>query len=153
MIALRSLLAPASVVGGVAVIFGCGWYVGSGIANKKHTEGRLVEMAAHSEALLVARGKEQALQSQADQIKRMSDEKITLLTTRVNGLVSELRNRPERPTNTVPADPGTEPTKCTGAGLYRDDAEFLVRFAQDADITQQALTQCRDAYNSLINKE
>lgn len=134
---------------GAVGLFGGGWYVGNGMAEKKHTEARVVELAEHNAELNAARAKEQALQAGADQIKRKSDAKITTLNRRVNSLLGELRNRPERPASGVPENPGSELAGCTGAQLYRPDSEFLVRLAQDADTTREALNQCREAYEAL----
>lgn len=149
MIALRSLIGPALIVGGCVAVFGAGLYFGNGMAEKRHQAALIVQQQAHAQALIEARAKEQGLQAQADQIKRNSDEKIALLNRRVSGLVSELRNRPERPASGVPESPGAEPARCTGAGLYRDDSEFLIRLAQDADATREALNQCKQAYEAL----
>jgi hypothetical protein len=69
---------------------------------------------------------------------------------RLRADVASLRARPARPGpitgggNPVAPPPGT-PALCTGAGLFRDDAEFLVRFA---DTAQQVRNQ-RDEYGRL----
>lgn len=149
MIALRSLVAPALIVGASVAIFGGGWYVGKGMTEKRHQALIIKQQKEHAAALNEARQKEQALQASADQIKRQADEKISVLNRRVDGLVSELRNRPERPASRVSDNPSVEPAKCTGQGLYRDDAEFLIRLAQDADATREALSQCKQAYEAL----
>lgn len=149
MIALSALIGPALIVGGCVSLFGGGWYVGNNMAEKRYQTIAIERQEAHAVALSAARKKEQTLQANADQIKRNSDEKITVLSRRVDTLVSKLRNRPERPASGVPERSGTDSDRCTGAGLYRDDAEFLVRLARDADTTREALNQCKAAYEAL----
>ena len=145
MISLRAGIAIAS---GVA-LFGAGWYAASIVAENRYQDVIIEQQEAHALALSEARKKEQDLQTNVDQIKRLADEKITVLNRRVNNLIGELRNRPERPASGVPESTSAEPAKCTGQGLYRDDAEFLVRLAQDADATREALSQCKAAYEAL----
>ena len=68
-------------------------------------------------------------------------------------LADSLRHRPERPAGgadlprAAAAAPG--PAACTGADLYRDDAQFLVRLAADADQLRAAVGHCRAAYDAV----
>lgn len=107
--------------------------------------------AAARKAEKDARDREQQLQAQADQ--RLKDAQIenSRLNDRVRDLALSLRNRAARPApgSELPQAPGVESAKCTGSGLYRDDAEFLVGLARDADQTRNALNQCVEQYNSL----
>lgn len=68
-------------------------------------------------------------------------------------LADILRHRPERPAGGADmsgaATAGTGPAACTGAGLYRDDAEVLVRIAADADRLRAAVEHCSAAYDAV----
>jgi hypothetical protein len=68
-------------------------------------------------------------------------------------LADSLRDRPERPSGGADlpdrAAAGSEPAACTGAGLYRDDAAFLVRLAADADQLRAAVGHCQAAYDAV----
>lgn len=148
MIYWRSLIGPGLVLLAVAALFGSGWYVGSSIAEKRHLEAQNDAFAAYNEALTKAREKELQTQAAVDQLRRESDAKIKNLNTRVRVLNDSLRNRPDRPADSLPAGSGIEFAGCTGAGLYQRDAEFLVRLAADAAITAEALNQCQAAYSA-----
>lgn len=66
-----------------------------------------------------------------------------------------LRNRPQRPADmsssaaAVAADQGGP--QCTGAGLFRPDAEFLAGQAARADETRIALKECYAWHDSVLN--
>jgi hypothetical protein len=48
--------------------------------------------------------------------------------SKLQSVIDGLRNRPVRPATVASTQPS-----CTGAGLYRDDSEFLARLASEAD--------------------
>jgi hypothetical protein len=96
--------------------------------------------AAQYEAEAQANAKEnfRRIQRQAD-VDRTKDAQILASNRRADALASELRNRPARParpasdakadTASAGSADSAHPTACTGAGLYRDDADFLGWFA------------------------
>lgn len=98
-----------------------------------------------------ARDRETQLQAEADRLLRESKIENDRLIARNRDLALSLRNRETRPPAGVPVPQGAgaNPSRCTGQGLYRDDAEFLVGLARDADQTRNALTQCVRAYEAL----
>jgi len=49
----------------------------------------------------------------------------------------------------LPSSSGTRPTSCSGKELYREDGEFLVRVAREADELRSALKQCYTQYEAL----
>lgn len=63
--------------------------------------------------------------SQADFVKAFA---VADVSNKLQSTINSLRNRTVRPATVASAQPA-----CTGAGLYRDDAEFLARLASDAD--------------------
>lgn len=87
------------------------------------------------------------LQAQVDEDRRKHAQEDQARDLRLTVALGELRKRPERPSGpgrpSDPPAPGSGPAPvCTGAGLYRDDAEFLVRFADRA----QQIRDQRDEY-------
>jgi hypothetical protein len=149
LIALRSLITTSIAITACVALFVYGHYVGSSIADKRCQEAQMIEFKEQNQAIADAREKEQLLQDKANQAKRETDEKIASLNNRVITLSSELRKRPARPKDGVPETTGINFTGCTAAGLYRDDAEFLVGVSRDAQLTLEAFNQCKAAYDAL----
>lgn len=70
------------------------------------------------------------LQAKADKKLEERDAKLKSINTRLDSALSELRNRPYRPSD-IATNPGPVQA-CTARGLYREDAEFLDREAARA---------------------
>lgn len=89
------------------------------------------------------------LQDQADNTRRTKDAQIARITADRDAALDGLRNRPSRPGGAdLPAPASAGPTgSCTGAQLYREDSEFLVREAERADRLRANLAQCQAAYD------
>ncbi len=83
--------------------------------------------------------------------QKASNDKIAVLNNNLHAALNSLRDRPERPTDAsssgLPA-PAAAQSSCTGASLYRPDAEFLVREATRADQLRVDLESCQAQYNS-----
>lgn len=95
---------------------------------------RAASEAKAREAELENRQVEQSWQTFANQNGAQKDAEIKAQRDRADALVSELRSRPPRPIATGSNLP-TSPAACTsatGAGLYREDGEFLIREAASA---------------------
>lgn len=73
----------------------------------------------------------QDLAANKEQADKEKDEALKRNTATYTALVNSLRNRQSRPNN-LPSNPEVGST-CTGAQLYREDAEFLAREAARAD--------------------
>lgn len=87
------------------------------------------QLIEQSEAIAIQHTKDLADQkASADKEK---DEAIKRNTASYQSLINSLRNRTQRPSN-LPSNPSAEQT-CTGAQLYREDAEFLAGEAARAD--------------------
>lgn len=120
----------------------------------KWDEQRIKYAAAAVQANLQARAREQALQFAADKIRQEKTREIRHLSAARDAALRELRHRNERPAvgshAAATADPaGAGPAaSCTGAQLYRPDAEFLVWEAARADEVRAHLSECRAAYES-----
>jgi hypothetical protein len=115
---------------------------------------RIQQQEAHNQALRESIEKQQALQLGADQLRQEKDRETRELAARNTALVNSLRSRPERPTaaaGTVPDTAESSGTRaaCTGAGLSRQDAEFLAGEAARGDEARLALKQCYAQYEAV----
>lgn len=90
------------------------------------------------------------LQANADKTTGAKNAQINRLNADLSGALERLRERPERDSATgLPGDPsiGAGPG-CTGASVFKQDAEFLVREADRADRLLADLAQCQAAYGA-----
>jgi hypothetical protein len=142
----------------VAAAGGAGLYQGHelGVAEvqQKWDKERAAQLAEHAAAQAAAREKEQELQASADLLRKDKDREIRDLNARTAALTNSLRDRPSRPTaetSTVSstASAGCAPSSCTGAGLSREDAEFLAGEATRADELRASLKQCYAQYQAI----
>ena len=114
------------------------------------TAEKLIQTRANVDALLTAQAKQTAMEAAVTKIQKAHKHETTRITTEHRKLVDSLRNRPTERANSGGVPQGsTSGVGCTGAGLSRPDADFLVGFASDAARTQAALNTCVKAYNSL----
>jgi hypothetical protein len=109
--------------------------------------------AEHAENQRIAREKERAMQVSADKLREEKDREIRDLNARAASLTDSLRKRPERAASgsAVPGATGLGPTStsCTGAGLSREDAQFLAGEATRADELRAAFKQCLAQYEAV----
>jgi hypothetical protein len=142
----------------VAAAGGAGLYKGHDLGmaevQQKWDKERAAQEAEHAAAQAAAREKEQELQANADQLRKEKDREIRDLNARAAALTNSLRDRPTRPTAEASALPSTAsagcaPASCTGAGLSREDAEFLAREAARADELRSSLRQCLAQYQAI----
>jgi hypothetical protein len=82
-------------------------------------------------------------QSAADQIRKEKDDKIASINSQLVNAISELRKRPSRAQGAGNGSCGT------GATLFADDAELLIREAARADKIRAGLSACYEQYDSL----
>lgn len=117
-----------------------------------------------SKSDLVAYKAEIALANSKAQSRISSDFQTTLLErenslqnlrNERDSLLVSLRNRTSRSKPPAISSTGsnaaetTGPTGCSPQQLYREDAEFLARFAADAETIRQELISTRRAYESI----
>jgi hypothetical protein len=142
----------------VAAAGGAGLYKGHDLGmaevQQKWDKERAAQEAEYAAAQAAAREKEQELQANADQLRKEKDREIRDLNARAAALTNSLRDRPTRPTTEASALPSTAsagcaPASCTGAGLSREDAEFLAREAARADELRSSLRQCLAQYQAI----
>ena len=104
---------------------------------KKHSDYVAEQLKINTKAKDEARQREQDLQAQADKDRHESQTRINRLRAERDAALAKLRDRPQRPASAngivlpSPAGSGPKAQHCTGADLYRDDAEFLVGVAAD----------------------
>lgn len=98
------------------------------------------QKSKNADAAKEARTKEQELQAAADTFRKDAYVQINRLQRERDAALDSLRDRPSRPAGgangtglSAPTGPGAEAKGCTGAQLYRPDAEFLVGVASDYD--------------------
>lgn len=107
------------------------------------------QLAAYAKAQEEARAKEQELQANADQLRREKDAEIRNINARATALSNSLQQRQTREAGSLSSSSGTRPSGCTGKDLYREDGEFLIGIAREADELRSALKQCYSQYEAL----
>lgn len=87
----------------------------------------------------------------AAQIVKDKDNEIQAIDAERDAAIAELRNRPRRPAPGTAQSPanGEAASGCTGARLFGDDAEFLIREAARADTIRVALNACYAQYDMI----
>lgn len=96
---------------------------------------------------------ELSMQDKLQELQRKKDEQIRSISKRYDAIIAGLRDRKERASSSEQG--GSDPSAnaetacgCTGEGLYREDAEFLVGEAARAELIKQELLTCYKAYDS-----
>jgi len=98
------------------------------------------------------RAREQAHAATLQAITQKAADEKTRLAADLQRALDSLRNRPERPASGGDVPTGAaDPVACTGAGLYRPDAEFLVREAARADSIRLQLAACQAAFDAAVD--
>lgn len=101
------------------------------------------------QATTEARKREAELQTSADTIRKDKDNAIQNLRVAYAADLERLRQRPDRPSTTdlpTPASDGSPQAGCTGAQLYRPDAEFSLGEAVRAETIRTELKACYAQY-------
>jgi hypothetical protein len=133
------------------VVFGLviGWQVNGWRLNTKLEALEANYARQYAAAQQKAREAEQSMQAAADKLRRDKDAQINSLNSRVRTLTAQLQSRPQRPsTSSITPDArlGLTAKGCSGAELYREDGEFLVREAARADTIRESYKQCTAQY-------
>ena len=149
------ILAFVLAVGAAA---GGGYYqgnqAGKAVIQQAWDKEKAEQYAAYAKGQEEARQREQALQANADKLRKEKDVEIKNVTARATALANSLRERPSRPAegSAVSSTAGVGSGGCTGKELYREDGEFLVRIAKEADELRAALKQCYNQYEAIRGK-
>jgi len=150
---------PWMILGAVLAIgaaAGGGYYKGNAAGKAEIQQAwdneKTAQYAQYAKALEEAVEKQQQLQMGADKLRQEKDREIRDIAARNTALSNSLRDRqsrPATPAGAVPSTPSVGPSACTGKDLYREDGEFLVRLAREADELRVALKQCYQQYESV----
>jgi Protein of unknown function (DUF2514) len=149
------ILAFVLAVGAAA---GGGYYKGNSAGKsevqQQWDKEKADQYAAYAKGQEEARQREQALQANADKLRREKDAEIRNINARAAALTNSLRDRQTRPTeaSAVSSASGARPTGCSGKELYREDGAFLVGLAAEADGLKAALDQCYRQYDAARQK-
>ena len=92
------------------------------------------------------RQREQALQANADKLRKDKDAQINRVTNSLNDALVRLQQRQSRSEAT---DSTRTCSAADGTQLSREDAEFLTRLAAEADTAVTNLNTCVKQYRSL----
>ena len=114
----------------VAVTLFCGGFV-SGCQHQQSSQEKVI------------REKEHQYQANADQIRIEKDAQIKAINNQLVDAISELRKRTSRTDKTTNGQGGT------GATLFAEDAEFLIREAARADQIRTGLEACYKQYDAI----
>lgn len=110
---------------------------------------RITQTVALQKAEAANRAKEQQWQDSANQTTKAKDEALLNINARLDDALGKLRDRPRRPASgPVPAS-SCDGKGASGAGIFSQDAEFLVREAARADQLRAALGACYSQYDAL----
>ena len=146
------ILGAVLAVGAAAV---GGYHTGkdSGMAEVQQAwdKEKTAQYAQYAKAMEESVEAQQQLQMGADKLRQEKDREIRDITARNTALANSLRDRQSRPapnTSAVPSTASVGPSACTGKDLYREDGEFLVRVAREADELRAALKQCYAQYDA-----
>ena len=146
------LILAAVVAIGVAA--GGGYYQGNSAGKaevqQQWDKEKAEQYAQYAKAMEESVEKQQQLQMGADKLRQEKDREIRDIAARNTALANSLRDRQTRSTQTgsVPSTTGVGQSACTGKELYREDGEFLVRLAREADELRVALKQCYAQYEA-----
>ena len=148
---------PYIVAGGVLAVvcaYGVGHWQGDEAGQAKvqakwdQERAKLAEEYAAN--VTAMREKEQAMQGNADKLRQEKDREIREINAKSIALANSLRERPNRTEGSgVSQTPGAGQSGCTGKELYKQDGEFLIGIAREADELRVALKQCYSQYDAL----
>ena len=149
---------PWMILGAVLAIgaaAGGGYYKGNSAGKAEVQQAwdneKTAQYAQYAKAMEESVEKQQQLQMGADKLRQEKDREIRDITARNTALANSLRDRQSRPTTPAGAvsnSSGAGQSACTGKQLYREDGEFLVGVAREADELRAALKQCYAQYDA-----
>ena len=151
---IRPLAAPIAIsilaVGGAWYAHISGVRSGTQATQAKWDKAKLATLEAQGEQILLAQIREGELTSQMDQLKKANRNEKARIAADHAALVDSLRDRPEARASAGGVPEGaTAGVGCTGAGLSRLDAQFLIGLAADAAELQAGFSTCKAALDSL----
>lgn len=143
------LAALAAVVFSVAT-FAVGYDYGRRTTKLAWEEERAVLAQRVLDAVQQAREKEAKLVLEMEAQRREYEKKVRSISSQLDSILAGVRERPDRPDGTTVSETTTANCVCTGAQLARRDAEFLARYAADAERLAEAYNTCKAAYDATV---
>jgi flagellar biosynthesis GTPase FlhF len=143
-------IAAVGIFGGVS--YYQGYESGQKAVQQSWDKEKAQQYAQYAKGQEESRKREQELQSTANKLRQEKDREIREIAARNAALANSLRDRQSRPAanaSAVPSAASVGPSACTGKELYREDGEFLVRLAGEADEVRAALKQCYAQYQAI----
>lgn len=140
-------LAIAAVIAGILAF---AYHLGGLNVQHKWDVERIAQEAARAELEMKSRQREQALVTLMEINRKEKAREVKNILDQHDALVRGLLSRPDRPAGdaTSVAPVGQAPAGCTGAELYRPDAEFSAGEAARADQLRVELKTCYSAYDN-----
>lgn len=137
------------VIGGIlALVIICGAYFKGYYKGKSLVQAEWDKVVA--EQTLKSVSVERSMQQKVDSVVEEKNREIARIKRSHAALVAGLQHRTQRPESELPASTET-PQNCSGAGLYREDGEFLAGEASRADQYALELLSCYKAYDEVFN--
>lgn len=93
---------------------------------------------------------ERYMQQKVDSVVEEKNREIARIKRSHAAVVAGLQHRTQRPESELPTSSETS-QNCSGAGLYREDGEFLAGEAARADQYALELLSCYKAYDEVFN--
>lgn len=118
------------------------------------TTEKLAIADAINQELIRTRAREKTLQDLANRLRREKRNELDQMAANYAADLERMRNRTD-----VRAGPGGVPTGaspgvgCTGAGLARPDAQFLVWFAAESAKLRAAYDECKVKYEAVTKEQ
>ena len=123
-------------LGGIVAVCALMWYMGYSFEASRFERYKAQQITQIQKI-------EHEQQAAADQIRKQKDAQIEAINNQLANAISELRKRPSRPAEANLGSCGT------GATLYAEDGEFLVREAARADKIRAGLEACYKQYDAI----
>ena len=123
-------------LGGLVILSASMWYMGYSFEASRFAQYR-------ADQVLQVQKIEHEQQAATDQIRKQKDAQIEAINNQLVNAISELRKRPSRPAEANLGSCGT------GATLYAEDGEFLIREAARADKIRSGLEACYKQYDAI----
>lgn len=116
-----------------------------------HSKAISDQQIARADAESAARAKENGWTTYVAALTKVKNDEIKNDAVRFQSVIDGLRSRPDRPATGTGGMPKTaaDGKIGTGAGLYREDGEFLAREAARANAIRSALAVCYKQYDAI----
>jgi hypothetical protein len=126
--------------------FAVGYDYGRRITKLAWEEERAVIAQKALAAVQQAREKEAKLVIEMEAQRREYEKRVRSISSQLDSILAGVRERPDRSDSATMSKTTTTNCVCTGAQLARRDAEFLARYAADAERLAEVYNTCRTMY-------